>query len=253
MCFEGVQNYVDNCTFETIAEAAKALVLPPVVSLVGKYVDVPQSIKDAARPPTGASLAKIKGILPSFVSDFIPDHNNTTFTSAFGEDSSLEFLNKYYGALDWNVRPTFDNDDILPHPFEDIPKDQKEQKAKAGKLAVHDYKFIQKNPLAMLGCKALFNSKKQYYAEQVFIDDYTQSDDRVYLFKPISTERKSIVAPAASVDGEDSDDDGNDHQFVTINRAASLNTGNLPWKSACITSPEKIDTWDVTFGLTPLD
>lgn len=253
MCVEGVQNYADNCTVETIAEAAKALVLPPVVSLVGRYVDVPQSIKDAARPPTGATLVKIKGILPSFVSNCIPDQNNTTFTSAFGENKSLEFLNTFYGALDWSVRPNFDNDEISPHTFEVIPKDQK---AQADKQAVRDFKFIQKNPLAMLGCKVVFNSKKQYYASEVFIDDYTQSDDRVYAFKPVSSaegERKSIVAPAVSDDSDNSDDEEDVHQFVMISRTASLNAGDLPWKSACITSPEKIDTWNVRFELTPLD
>jgi hypothetical protein len=64
LCIENTQDYIDNCTFDTIAAAGQALALPPLVSIASKYIDIPQSLKDAAKPPTGASLMKIKGIMP---------------------------------------------------------------------------------------------------------------------------------------------------------------------------------------------
>ena len=119
-----------------------------MVSLAGKYVDIPQSIKDAAKPPTGATLAKIKGILPTCISDFIPDKNNTTFTDSFDEDQPLEFLNSKYGAIQWSVEANFADDKIFPS----LPKNiSEEQKDRSEKQAAHDYKYFQTHPIAVLG------------------------------------------------------------------------------------------------------
>jgi len=45
--------------------------LPVVVSVAGKYIDIPEEIKEQAKPPTGETLLRIKGILPSVSHDFI--------------------------------------------------------------------------------------------------------------------------------------------------------------------------------------
>jgi len=68
LCIEEAQNYFDNCTTDTITAAAQALLLPPVVSIASKYVQVPDFIVEAAKPPTGQSLLKIKGIIPQVIS-----------------------------------------------------------------------------------------------------------------------------------------------------------------------------------------
>jgi hypothetical protein len=52
---------------ETITAASQALLLPPVVSIASKYIDVPEFIVEASKPPTGQSLMKIKGILPQVI------------------------------------------------------------------------------------------------------------------------------------------------------------------------------------------
>jgi hypothetical protein len=106
------------------------------------------------------------------------------------------------------------------------------------------------------------NDGKQYYLSEVFIDDYTQADDRVYVFSSKEYDEQQAQAQAQDrtsvvensvIDSDDGSSNGSDDfkQFVTVTRSGAFDSGGLPWKSVNITSALKIDTWDVTLDLTP--